>query len=187
MPRSPKLNDLQLILLTTASQREDGSLLPSPDHLGDQAVRVRKFIPPLLRNKLIDEVHVNERSKLWREDGDRLIGLVINDLGRNVIGALDDEQAPRAEDEPPHPGTLNPAEAAQPEATATAPRPGTKAEQVLTMLRRQEGATLNDLVEATGWLPHTTRAALTGVRKKGHEVIKGKRGGETCYSIGAAA
>jgi hypothetical protein len=33
------------------------------------------------------------------------------------------------------------------------------------MLSSHGGATLNALVKATGWLPHTTRAALTGLRK----------------------
>jgi hypothetical protein len=30
---------------------------------------------------------------------------------------------------------------------------------------------LEALVEATGWLPHTTRAALTGLRKRGYTVL----------------
>lgn len=68
-----------------------------------------------------------------------------------------------------------------------APRSTTKSELVLSLLQRSEGATLAELVEATGWLPHTTRAALTGVRKKGHAVEKSKRGEETCYRIIKAA
>ncbi len=32
-------------------------------------------------------------------------------------------------------------------------------------------------VEATDWLPHTTRAALTGLRKKGHTIAKSARDG----------
>jgi hypothetical protein len=39
------------------------------------------------------------------------------------------------------------------------------------------------MVEATGWLPHTTRAALTGLRKKGHVLEKSKRDDATCYRI----
>jgi DNA-binding IclR family transcriptional regulator len=35
------------------------------------------------------------------------------------------------------------------------------------MLTKDKGATLAALVEATGWLPHTTRAAMTGLRKRG--------------------
>jgi len=70
---------------------------------------------------------------------------------------------------------------------APASRPNTKSELVLSLLGRTEGATLAELVEATGWLPHTTRAALTGVRKKGHAVEKLKRGEEACYRIAEAA
>ena len=49
--------------------------------------------------------------------------------------------------------------------TPTSPRGGTKIAQVIELLRRRDGATLAELV-ATGWLPHTTRAALTGLRKR---------------------
>jgi hypothetical protein len=61
----------------------------------------------------------------------------------------------------------------------------TKSETVLDLLRRDQGATLPDLIAATGWLPHTTRAALTGLRKKGHAIAKAKRDGVTCYKIDA--
>jgi DNA-binding MarR family transcriptional regulator len=44
----------------------------------------------------------------------------------------------------------------------------TKQAIVIGLLRRQEGASLADLVGATGWLPHTTRAALTRLRQAGH-------------------
>ncbi|HKX80142.1 MAG TPA: DUF3489 domain-containing protein [Novosphingobium sp.] len=39
------------------------------------------------------------------------------------------------------------------------------------------------MVDATGWLPHTTRAALTGLRKKGHVIEKSKRDDVTCYRV----
>lgn len=58
-----------------------------------------------------------------------------------------------------------------------------KISTVLELLRREQGATLAELVDATGWLPHTTRAALTGLRKKGHNLEKCKRGDVTCYRI----
>lgn len=54
----------------------------------------------------------------------------------------------------------------------SAPRPDTKAEKVLTMLRRPEGATSDQIAKAMTWLPHTTRAFLTGLRKKGHPITK---------------
>jgi hypothetical protein len=57
---------------------------------------------------------------------------------------------------------------------------------VLDLLRRPEGATLDDLVAATSWLPHTTRAALTGLKKKGHVISSEKRDGVRRYRIVAA-
>ena len=74
------------------------------------------------------------------------------------------------------------------EVAATHPaRAPSKIAQVLALLRRSEGATLAELVEGTGWLPHTTRAALTGLRKKGHVLAKDKRGEATSYHITEAA
>lgn len=54
----------------------------------------------------------------------------------------------------------------------------TKSAAVLALLQRKEGATLDQLVEATGWLPHTARAALTGLRKKGHVITSSKQEGQ---------
>ena len=63
---------------------------------------------------------------------------------------------------------------------------GTKSAAVIALLSREEGATLDEMIDATGWLPHTTRAALTGLKKKGHVIVRGKRGEVTCYRIAAA-
>lgn len=68
-----------------------------------------------------------------------------------------------------------------------APRSESKIAGVIALLGREEGATLEELVQATNWLPHTTRAALTGLRKKGHMVEKTKRGEVACYRIEGAA
>lgn len=46
---------------------------------------------------------------------------------------------------------------------------------VIGLLETPEGATLTRLVEITGWLPHTTRAALTGLRKRGYAVTSEKQ------------
>ena len=51
-----------------------------------------------------------------------------------------------------------------------APRPGSKQALLVAILSKPKGATLGQLVEATGWLPHTTRAALTGLRKRGFAI-----------------
>jgi len=68
-------------------------------------------------------------------------------------------------------------------ATVIPTKPATKQATVIRLLRREDGATLAELVKATDWLPHTARAALTGLRKKGHIISKDKRGTETCYRI----
>lgn len=62
-----------------------------------------------------------------------------------------------------------------------------KIEQVLALLRRETGATLSELTDATGWLPHSTRAVLTGLRKKGHLILREKRDGVSCYRIASAS
>ena len=65
---------------------------------------------------------------------------------------------------------------------------GTKQNLIIGLLQREEGASLGQLVEATGWLPHTTRAALTRLRQNGYELQKAKREtGETLYRIAAPA
>lgn len=62
------------------------------------------------------------------------------------------------------------------------PRPS-KMDAVLELLRRAEGATLGEIIDQTGWQPHSTRAVLTGLRKKGHVLEKTKRDDVTCYRI----
>ena len=57
--------------------------------------------------------------------------------------------------------------------TATAPRQGTKIARVIELLQRDQGAKLDELIAATGWLPHTARAALTGLRHRGYDVRLG--------------
>ncbi len=57
----------------------------------------------------------------------------------------------------------------KPEAAADAvPAPRTsKQTAIVALMQRPSGASITDLIDATGWLPHTTRAALSGLRKKG--------------------
>ena len=52
----------------------------------------------------------------------------------------------------------------------SAPRGGSKLARVIALLERDHGATIAELIAATGWLAHTTRAALTGLRKRGYAV-----------------
>ena len=63
----------------------------------------------------------------------------------------------------------------------------TKQDLVLKLLQRDGGAPLAAIIEATDWLPHTARAALTGLRKKGHAIVRTKVEDETRYSMTATA
>lgn len=67
------------------------------------------------------------------------------------------------------------------------PREGSKAASLLEMLQRKDGATLDEMTERTGWQPHTVRAAMTGLRKKGHVIEKRAVGNTTAWFIGATA
>ena len=81
-------------------------------------------------------------------------------------------------------GPAEPAAAVADNLPATDRAPGTKQALVLGLLQRKQGASLAELVAATSWLPHTTRAALTRLRQGGHDLHKEKRDtGETAYRI----
>lgn len=57
----------------------------------------------------------------------------------------------------------------------------TKRGQLAALLVRDEGATLDQMIAATGWLPHTTRAALTGLKKHGYAIDSDKIDGLRTY------
>jgi hypothetical protein len=72
------------------------------------------------------------------------------------------------------------------------PRTGTKQEAVLAMLRRDEGATITQVMDATGWQQHTVRGFLAGLKRKGiaadvlervRQVGPNKQGAKGSYSI----
>jgi glycine cleavage system pyridoxal-binding protein P len=77
--------------------------------------------------------------------------------------------------------------------TTTIPHParpkqsGTKVATLITMLRRSEGALLDQMVVATGWQPHTTRAALTRLKARGYEVTSVKVDGIRTYRASGPA
>jgi hypothetical protein len=176
MARTFKLDDLHLILLSTATQRDDGNVLPVAATIANQPDRIAKAFTALLKHKLVDEVAGLTTGPAWRSDGADRFALVINDAGRAAIGVSDNGE----ESATPNIALVEPV-------SDVAPRVGSKSAAVIALLQREQGATLIEMVEATGWLPHTTRAALTGLRKKGHAIAKGKRGDVTCYTIVVAA
>ena len=59
---------------------------------------------------------------------------------------------------------------------------------MIGLLQRAEGATLAQIVEATGWQPHTVRGAFAGAlkKKRGLAVTSNKESGaERVYGIAA--
>ena len=64
------------------------------------------------------------------------------------------------------------------------PAKPTKTANVEKLLRRRKGATILQLQKSTGWQAHSVRAALTGLRKKGHDIQRSKDlKGVTTYRI----
>ncbi len=155
-----KLNDLQRLLLNNAAQHQNLNLFPFDDNL--DARRAKSAVASLMKSGLAEESETMDPSFAWRSDGKTNYGVRITPMGKVALG-LDNEPLP-------HP--------APPPRAVVKVR---KAALVLQMLRRAEGSTLEELVHATGWLPHTTRAVLTSLRKKGHQLEKSKRDGLTCY------
>lgn len=69
------------------------------------------------------------------------------------------------------------------EFVAAIPKRTSKSDLMVAMLSKAGGASLDELIAATGWLPHTTRAALTGLRKKGNIFSSEKIDGVRRYRI----
>jgi len=57
---------------------------------------------------------------------------------------------------------------------AEQPPASTKRAQLISLLERPEGASVGEIGQRLGWLPHTVRAAITGLRKAGREVTRSK-------------
>lgn len=63
----------------------------------------------------------------------------------------------------------------------SAAKPASKRDQLAALLVRDEGATIVEMQQATGWLPHTVRAALTGLKKLGYAIDSDKADGVRTY------
>lgn len=164
----PKLSDTQAILLSSAAQRDSGSLLPISSTVTAPAGPLARSLATLVKHGFVEERETSDAASVHRRSGEDRFGLFITAAGKQAIGV--DDSTTTA----PCPAPVAPAE--------TLPR-HSKAAEVLAMLQRPGGATLLELIDATGWLPHTTRAALTGLRKKGHTVERSKREDATCYRV----
>lgn len=188
-----KLSDTQLVILSAAAQREDRNVLPLPGSLRGGAAA--KVVGALLSRGLIAETTTDSQTKadaalnrIWRNDEDgRAILLHITDAGLAAIGIepVGGDSAPTGADAAPSVEEEASAEA-DPAPKARTPRTGTKQAALIAMLRAPGGATIDEIVEATGWQPHTVRGAFAGaLRKKlGLEVTSEKVDGRgRVYSL----
>jgi hypothetical protein len=177
----PKLSDTQAILLSAAAQRADGNLLPLPGSLrGGAAVKVvGALLTRGLAREDVTDLQTRADSALntvWRnEDDGRAVLLRITPSGLAAIGVEPDAAAagePAAEPAagaPKKRGRPKKAAATSKSAPTAAPRKSradTKQAQVIAMLRRKQGATIAQIVEASGWRPHTVRGFFAGALKK---------------------
>jgi hypothetical protein len=185
MARTQKLNDLYYVLLATAANRASGSLLPPSSSVKAERASITKAITALIRRTLAEEVETKDRKSVWREEGERRLAAVITAAGRAAIH-IADGKAPEDETSAAPPATAVQAEPGRTDLPAPpGARAGTKQALLIEMLQRKQGVTLTELAEATSWLPHTTRAALTGLRKKGHAIATEKQDGVSRYRLAA--
>lgn len=151
-----KFSDTQRVILSAASQRTDRIALPLPKSLKGGAAH--KVVNALIDKGLLKEVKANRKlnDPVWREtDEGRLVTLLVTDAGLAAIGIEVEHQKTQA---------LKSEQKTIP--TERKIREGTKQALVIEMLRRPEGATIAEIVEATFWASHTTRGFLAGALKK---------------------
>ena len=185
MSSPAKLTDTQRAILFEASQRKDRCLIP-PKTL--KAAAAQKVATKLLKAGLVREIKAKTGTEAWRRDEEtgQAYSLKLTDAGLKAIAA--DERGSQSIPSTAVPQNTNAANMAAARSataapTATAPRQGTKIARVIELLQREQGARLEELIAATGWLPHTARAALTGLRHRGYDVRleRGETGRASVY------
>jgi hypothetical protein len=72
-------------------------------------------------------------------------------------------------------------------AAAKTAKPASKLETLEKLLLRKNGATIAEMMKATGWQQHSVRGALAGaMKKRGHAIVSDKVDDTRRYRIGAA-
>lgn len=169
----PKLTDTQSIILSRAATRPDNLAMPLPEGLAGAAAKMA--VAKMIERGWLEEVEANLRrgDPLWRETGDgHGTTLIATEAGLAAIGIEPvvattmtnlrkaKLELASASKEPAE--TLPDADMPQPVAIRT----GTKQAQIIALLQRPEGASISEIVEATGWLPHSARGLISGGLKK---------------------
>jgi hypothetical protein len=210
-----KLSDKQRELLSAAAERED-RLLALPSRLKGAAAQ--KVAAKLVAASLAKEVKAKPGAPVWRRDAEteQAYALKLTAAGAKAVAVDGKHQSqtiggagnsppphdqtgrrvPRSRSSPPTP-MEDPAEESRAdqdlvganEPSQRPPRVGSKLDRLLGLVSTDKGATLDELIGATGWLPHTARAALTGLRKRGYNVrlMRGDRQTAAAYRVTAPA
>lgn len=180
-------SDTQSLILSRAATRPGNLALPLPEGLVGAAAKM--VVGKMIARGWLEEVEANLRrgEPMWRETGDgHGTTLIATEVGLEAIGiepvvASAVVNARRARPEPAQ--TPDDPDSAKPVVI----RAGTKQAQIIAMLQRPEGATVAEMVAATGWLAHTVRGSISGALKKklGLPIISEKvEGRGTVYRYG---
>ncbi len=171
----PKLSDSQLVILSAAAQRQDGTVLPLPRSLKVNKAAATTVLKSLLKTGLVAERPAAADAAHWREtrSGGRT-ALAITDAGLQAIDVEVDrktsKQSSSTKTRPKQrsrraertPGGSKPKGRTSPAAV----RPGTKQALLIDLLKRKKGATIDEAMAATGWQAHSVRGAISGALKK---------------------
>ena len=163
-----KLTETQTTILTAGAQRSDNIALPLPKGLAGAAAKMA--VSKMIERGWLQEVDANLRQgePLWRETGDgHGTTLVVTNAGLLAIGiepmvaiavasARKTKSKPELVQMPDDTDTKKPVNI----------RAGTKQAQIIAMLQRPEGASIVEIVTASGWLAHTVRGLISGALKK---------------------
>jgi hypothetical protein len=145
-----QLSDAQAIILSAACARKDGAIFPVTANIKGGAVG--NVCKSLLKHGLIEEIPATDLNTVWRHDEKRgPITLRATPLACRTLGITDEQHETPPTEMPPAP---------------VQHRKGTKQAKLIEMLRAEGGATIDEIVEATGWKPHTIRGAMSGALKK---------------------
>jgi Protein of unknown function (DUF3489) len=162
-----KLTDSQLVILSTAAKRADGSILPLPKSVKLNKGAATLVLKSLLKHKLVAEEFAQRETECWREDGEgQRFALSVTPAGMKAVGI----------DDLPEPGPDRPAKAdvqpRKPRPVASKKKPEqavrkrTKLSVLVDLLSRKAGATIEEAAKATGWQHHSVRGAISGALKK---------------------
>jgi hypothetical protein len=188
----PKLTDTQSIILSRAATRPGNLAMPLPAGLAGAAAKMA--VSKMIERGWLEEVEANLRrgEPLWRETGDgHCTTLIATEAGLEAIGiepiaasaVASARKAKRKKDMEPA-STTEAIDAPQPVTI----RAGTKQAEIIALIQRPEGASIAEIVEATGWLAHSARGLISGGLKKklGLPVVSEKNKGRgTVYRLTA--